>query len=422
MTVYYPLSGTPHQYLLATGVPASGYVLKAYTAGTSTPIVLAIDNAGVTTASTVTLNSSGYPTVSGNVVILYVAEAYKIALYATQAAADVNTGAIWNPDNIPLSQTATLDGISDVLYDTSTYNNLIIGRNTAMAAGASFNVFVGEGAGSTASTSATDRNVALGYHALTALSSGADNTAAGSSALDAVNSGSQNCAFGSNALGSLTTATGNTGIGYNVLANNVSGANCTAVGSGALFSSTGASNTALGVNAGYSGTPNTTGTNNTFIGISSQADGAAYTNSTALGANAIITASNMIALGDSGVTAVTAGTGTAYVKASNTAKCWLIAGTTGNILASFNITSLTDTGTGDLAITIATDFSSANWACVVGGERTSGTGTDTLARDISIKNGTIAAGTISLQCWDKTATTNVLKDPTTWHMAGYGAQ
>jgi hypothetical protein len=45
-------------------------------------------------------------------------------------------------------------------------------------------------------------------------------------------------------------------------------------------------------------------------------------------------------------------------------KFWLHAGLTGNILASYNITSLTDTGTGVITVTIANDFSSANYACV----------------------------------------------------------
>lgn len=106
-----------------------------------------------------------------------------------------------------------------------------------------------------------------------------------------------------------------------------------------------------------------------------------------------------------------------------TSKCWAnIVGAGTSISASYNITSITDTGTGDVAITIATDFSSANWCCVVGGERTAVTATATFARDISIKNGTMAAGTISLQCWDKTATTNVLKDPNFYHMVGFGDQ
>lgn len=46
------------------------------------------------------------------------------------------------------------------------------------------------------------------------------------------------------------------------------------------------------------------------------------------------------------------------------AKCWLRANMTGNIGASYNITSITDTGTGVLTVTIATDFSSSDYIIV----------------------------------------------------------
>lgn len=46
------------------------------------------------------------------------------------------------------------------------------------------------------------------------------------------------------------------------------------------------------------------------------------------------------------------------------AKCWCISANSTTILASYNMTSITDTGTGDLTFTIATDFSSTNWVPV----------------------------------------------------------
>lgn len=47
-------------------------------------------------------------------------------------------------------------------------------------------------------------------------------------------------------------------------------------------------------------------------------------------------------------------------------KCWgeFTANST-TILASYNITSVADTATGTMTVTIATDFSSANWCCMV---------------------------------------------------------
>lgn len=103
-------------------------------------------------------------------------------------------------------------------------------------------------------------------------------------------------------------------------------------------------------------------------------------------------------------------------------KCWIVCGVTGNILASYNITSITDTGTGDVAITIATDFSSVNWSCVMSVQRINSTAAEANERVGTIKTASLAAGSVSLDCWDTTTTTNVIKDPTTWHMQGCGDQ
>jgi hypothetical protein len=104
------------------------------------------------------------------------------------------------------------------------------------------------------------------------------------------------------------------------------------------------------------------------------------------------------------------------------AKFWVIAGTTGNILASYNVTSLTDTGTGVMAITIATDFSSANYAVQVSVEATATTWAVANCRECHVRNATLAAGSVSVDCVDNTATTSLVKDPTTWHVCGHGDQ
>ena len=46
------------------------------------------------------------------------------------------------------------------------------------------------------------------------------------------------------------------------------------------------------------------------------------------------------------------------------AKCWIMCNAAGAIQTSYNITSITDTGVGFVTVTIATDFSSANYASV----------------------------------------------------------
>lgn len=104
------------------------------------------------------------------------------------------------------------------------------------------------------------------------------------------------------------------------------------------------------------------------------------------------------------------------------AKFWLYAGVAGNILASYNVTSLTDTGTGVMAITIGTDFSSVNWCCLVSVEAPATTWAVANTRECHVRNATIAAGTVSVDCIDNTATTSLVKDPSSWHVMGFGDQ
>lgn len=100
---WFPISHTVLQYANSSSVNYSGAVLKPYASGTSTPINFAIDSAGATTIGSCALNASGYPVSSGNIVILYVEEKFKLALYPTQAAADANSGAIWTVDGLPIT-------------------------------------------------------------------------------------------------------------------------------------------------------------------------------------------------------------------------------------------------------------------------------------------------------------------------------
>ena len=103
-------------------------------------------------------------------------------------------------------------------------------------------------------------------------------------------------------------------------------------------------------------------------------------------------------------------------------KAWLVCGITGNILGSYNITSIADTGTGVVTVTIATDFSGTTYAAVAQVQATATTWAVANARECHIRSATIAAGTIAIDCIDNTATTNLVKDPTTWHIAMFGDQ
>lgn len=103
------------------------------------------------------------------------------------------------------------------------------------------------------------------------------------------------------------------------------------------------------------------------------------------------------------------------------ARFWVKAGVAGNILASFNVTSLTDNGAGDLTVTIATDFASADWCCQVSVEQSDKT--IDAANDGMygmIYNGGQAAGTIRLL--NKLETGTAAADPVTWHVSGHGVQ
>jgi hypothetical protein len=105
------------------------------------------------------------------------------------------------------------------------------------------------------------------------------------------------------------------------------------------------------------------------------------------------------------------------------AKCWgmaTVSAGTPTLSVSYNITSITDTATGQLTWTIATDFSTANWCFQGTCERASTALTVANIRNTEIRNATRAAGTIVQECWDDTAATHLAADPASWHMTGYG--
>ena len=81
--------------------------------------------------------------------------------------------------------------------------------------------------------------------------------------------------------------------------------------------------------------------------------------------------------------------------------------------ASYNITSIADTAQGRATFTIATDFSSANWACLITPEESSTLGENIIA----IASGTQAAGSVELNFQSETGSLN---DPDSWHMVGFG--
>lgn len=336
----------------------------------------------------------------------------------------------------------SINGLSDALYDTTTDHNLVIGSKPSIASGAFQNTVVGEGAFAGVTTTVSRQSTIMGYHAGAAITSGgfctlvganagaaittgAQHTLIGQGAGSSLVGGSQNVAVGNSALGSSVSGTGNVALGYNALpsqssstSNNIGIGIGTAVG---LTSSSG--NVIIGASAAATIIG---GSDNIIIGHSADVSGTSSANRISIGASASCTADNTAQIGNASTTLLTVGTAnTASVKALNTAKAYgKSTGATGSriLAAGFNCGTMTDTGIGDLSFTFTTSFANTSYACTVGGERSNVTAAGTNSRDISIKSAGQATGSIALQCWDKTNTTNALKDPTAWHMIAMGTQ
>jgi endosialidase-like protein len=149
---------------------------------------------------------------------------------------------------LPISALTTRPPAPALFYNTAE-------GNTAAGTGALFSNTTGDG------------NTAIGLSALVNNSTGSANTASGANTLFNNTIGIQNAGYGQGALynnisGNANTAIGtaalagnttggaNTAIGTAALGGNTTGGDNTAIGSGPLISSTGSTNTALGVNAG----------------------------------------------------------------------------------------------------------------------------------------------------------------------------
>ncbi len=168
-------------------------------------------------------------------------------------------------------------------------------------------------------------NTALGFQTLTHNTTGDSSTAVGAGVLNFNTTGRRNTAIGFKALNSNTLAADNTAIGLRALFGNTLGERNTAEGGLALLNNTtGAQNVAIGYNAGLS---NTTANANTFIGYA--ANGAAgITNATAIGANASVTASNSLVLGNGANVGIRTSTPRAELDVNSTGAIIVPVGTT----------------------------------------------------------------------------------------------
>ncbi|MBL4625912.1 MAG: hypothetical protein JKY42_12350, partial [Flavobacteriales bacterium] len=181
----------------------------------------------------------------------------------------------------------------NVFIKQPTNNSTFVGDGAGLSTTGANNTLIGRLAGTATTTGSS--NTALGYRALATNTTSSNNTALGSQALESVNGGLQNTAIGAQAIGSLTSGHDNIGVGYQSLFANLAGSDNVAVGREALDLTTSSNNVAMGRNAGDF---NTTGNSNTFIGYNADATVATLTNATAIGANASVSQSNSLILGN----------------------------------------------------------------------------------------------------------------------------
>ena len=198
-------------------------------------------------------------------------------------------------------------GARSMQYNTTGYMNVGIGWNSLNKnTTGGRNIAIGGSEALDANTTGSN-NLAIGDRSMTYNVSGQSNVAIGSNSLLNNNSGNYNTMVGVEAGSSIRTESGNTGndnvgLGYRALQLNYSGDRNVAIGWDALRRTKGSSNIGLGYKAGWY---NVDGNNNTFIGNQAgigSGNATNLSNATAIGANAIVDASNKIRLGDSNIT------------------------------------------------------------------------------------------------------------------------
>jgi hypothetical protein len=241
---------------------------------------------------------------------------------------DANGTASWQAN----AAATELNDLSDVVYDGSSLfvgnmagnaddganNNAAVGVN-AMPANTSGFYNVALGSQALFKNTSGAYNSGIGFQALYNNTAGIDNTAMGANSLFsntahynsafgfqtlfANTSGQGNSAFGLQALKNNTTGDFLVSVGYQSLYNNTTGDYNIAFGKHAMYNNTtGSNNTAVGYEAGNYGTTNS---NCTYIGYQTRNTSTTdYTNSTALGNQAIITADNQVRIGNSSMTSI----------------------------------------------------------------------------------------------------------------------
>jgi hypothetical protein len=98
------------------------------------------------------------------------------------------------------------------------------------------------------------------------------------------------------------------------------------------------------------------------------------------------------------------------------AKFWVRFNAAGTVAASYNVTSISKNSTGDWTVTIATDFSSANWAPMAFG------GFSSVGGLLTYNAVSIAAGTFRVAAQDRSGTSRDPDSPDIISVFGFGDQ
>lgn len=228
------------------------------------------------------------------------------ATNATTIIKPVSTGGRWFKTIPQASALSLTEGFIPYAFTGSTLTNspLYVIATNKLGFNATNQFFFYDGNG----------NQSAGFNSLDSISGGStEGTAFGYLSLTSNTGGDANTAFGHRTIHNNLTGSQNTAVGFDVLFSNIDGNDNVGVGANALILATNAiSNTAVGVNSlssvtsgdsnaaigTGSGNTLTTGRRNTFLGSASDVSSGTITNSIALGASAVVDASNKVKIGD----------------------------------------------------------------------------------------------------------------------------
>ncbi|HTF18549.1 MAG TPA: tail fiber domain-containing protein [Chryseolinea sp.] len=199
----------------------------------------------------------------------------------------------------------TAAGYNAMYYNTQGVSNTAIGAESLFSNLAGiFNVAIGKFA--LYSSTTAGYNTAVGYNALYSNTTGEKNTAVGYLASMSGTYGRENVALGYGALQNGTSASNNTVTGVLASRSNVVGGLNAVYGHDAAYGVKGSYNSAFGYGSLYAGSSECSSSYNSALGASTGFGSQCinYSNATAIGYNAVVTASNQVRIGDSNVTSI----------------------------------------------------------------------------------------------------------------------